>query len=139
MGISFGYSYEGETYEQSAYYEPNSWSGYYDSVAMTAIANGPGANQISITLGPRFEPSTCFMVSSYLQGSTPDFPIQGGVFPHYAPGANPVTNTDGVELEAMGAEWVLTGPDDEYYGYELFIEELGFPNLIPQIPIPCPT
>jgi hypothetical protein len=49
-----------------------------------------------------------------------------------------VTNTDGVELAAMGAEWVLVDPNSEYYGYELFIDEFGFPNLDPQIPIPCP-
>lgn len=138
MGQTFQYMDEGMTIEQSAYYEPNTRVGYYDAVGMMAIANGPGTDQVSITLAPAFAPLTCTFVANSNEGSSPEFPIEAAVFPHYAPGSTPVTNTEGVELAAMGAAWVLNGPDDEYYGYELFIEEFGFPNLVPRIPIPCP-
>jgi hypothetical protein len=137
MGQTFHYTYDGQYYAQSAYYDPNTWIGSYP-VGMMAIANGPRAEQISITLAPRFEPLVCTAVANSNEGSMPDFPIEAAVFPHYAPGTTPVTNTDGAELAAMGAEWVLTGPDDEYYGYEMFVDGFRFPNLIPQIPILCP-
>lgn len=137
-GVSFSYTDNGELVEQSAYYEPASWSGYYEPIEMTAIANGPGENQISITFAPTIGYGICTRLANQIASSSPDFPIEGGMFPHYAPGTTPVTNTEGVPLAAIGPDWVLNGPDQPYYyGYELFIEQAGFPNLIPQIPIPC--
>jgi hypothetical protein len=133
-GISTVSSDEGE---QSAYYEPATWIGYYERIELSAIANGPGANQLSITLAPALAYGICYAVTSFVDSSTPEFMVEGGLFPHYAPGTTPVTNTEGVPLAAIGPEWVLTGPDEPYYGYELFLEQAGFPNLIPQIPIAC--
>ena len=139
FGLSFSYTDNGEVVEQSAYYDPPTRFGSYYPMEFTAIANGPGENQISITLTPPIDYFICTEVANSVEGSTPDFPIEGGLFPHYAPGTTPVTNTAGEELAPIGPDWVLSGPDDPpYYGYELFIEEAGFPNLIPQIPIPCP-
>lgn len=138
FGLSFSYSDAGETVEQSAYYEPASRFGSYYPIVLTAIANGPGENQISITLEPPIDYVICTSVANAIE-STAEFQGEGGLYPHYAPGTTPVTNTAGEELAAIGADWVLSGADDPpYYGYELFIEEAGFPNLMPRIPIPCP-
>jgi hypothetical protein len=138
MGVSMSYMDGEQLVEQSAYYEPATWVGYYEPVEMSAIANGPGENQITLSFETAIGYVICTSVENHVNSGSPGFMVEGGLFPHYAPGSTPVANTEGEPLAAIGPEWVLTGPDQPYYyGYELFIEEAGFPNLVPQIPIPC--
>ncbi len=76
------------------------------------------------------------ILESYVAGSTPEFTIEGHFFPHYAPGDSPVISKSGDELAPIGPDWALI--TDDYDLYFEFVEEFGFPNLNPQVPIPCP-
>lgn len=60
------------------------------------------------------------------------------LFPHYAPGETPLRSTSGLELAAIGPEWVLFEGDPNFLGGgSLDVDGWGFENLDPQVPIPC--
>lgn len=129
---------DGSVHVDAYYWEPNVYGdeNYYDGpaepVGMTAIAAGPMPNQISITLAPKFEVMNCQSLSKYVAMLEADFDTQGHFFPHYAPGGMPLKGSNGVALEPIGPDWVLT--NDSY----LEADDFDWPKLNPQIPIPCP-
>jgi hypothetical protein len=132
--ITMAYEYDGMTYDYSYYCDPNVLVQPYNSaIAMVAIANGPDSNQISLTLDPVFDADACESLETMLGGLEPGAMMpEAHVFPHYAPGATPLTSKGGSELAAIGPDWVLEAMDSET------VPTYGWPDLDPQIPIPCP-
>lgn len=133
LALTLTYDYMGMLYNNSYYSDPNTYFEQYAMpVGMAAIANGPNAEQISLTLDPMFDADSCPGLEYTLSQVSPEATAEGHFFPHYAPGDIPVTSAGGVELAPIGPDWVLGG---ESYSD---IEEFGWPNLDPQVPIPCP-
>ncbi len=131
--ISYAWTYSvmyKQLYEVSYYIDPNNDFGG-TPVAMTAIANGPNPDQISLDLMPGVDPGICTTIQNYIEGANLGVTVDAGLFPHYSPGATPVTSEGGIDLLPIGPEWVEV---DSYY---LQFDVFHWPNLDPQIPIPC--
>lgn len=133
MALSMSVNYMGMQYDVSYYSDPNVYVDYEAMpIGMMAIANGPNADQISLTLAPVFNVDACAELEYALTQVPPEATADGHFFPHYAAGNIPVTSEGGTELAAIGPDWVL---NPENY---VQIDMSGWPNLDPQIPIPCP-
>jgi hypothetical protein len=116
-------------YEMSYYIDPNYVTEM--TVQMVGISNGPNPEQISLDLSPAVDLGICTIIQDYIDGAALGMMADAALFPHYSPGATPVTSSGGVELAPIGPEWVEV---DNYY---LLIEEYHWPNLDPQVAIPC--
>ena len=117
--------------DYSTYADPNVFFTYDPPVGMLAIAKGPKPDQISITLAPGLSVDVCPLLADLLEQAGADYLLEASLFPHYAPGDIPLTSEGGVELAAIGPDWVLDP------GTVAHIEAFLWPNLDPQIPIPC--
>ncbi len=132
MALTSSYSYMGMQYDYSYYADPNTFFDEYAMpIGMMAIANGPNPDQISLTLAPGFNVDACAQLAGLLAEAPPEYMADGHFFPHYAPGDIPLTSEGGVELAAIGPDWVL---EIENYANA---DGYGWPNLDPQVPIPC--
>lgn len=124
-------------YEWSFYADPGVYYsyGYYEYSPLTISKVTAGNKDTDIVL--RFEepvdPQVCVWLAQLEEIYENDPSQQGKValFTHYSPGEVPVESVDGEVLGAMGAEWV------EYEGAFMNVDEYGWPNLDPQVAIPC--
>jgi hypothetical protein len=117
-------------YEVSYYIDPNDYVGN-SMVDLVGISNGPGPDQLSLELAPALDSNICTAIDEFIAGAPPNGMVDAALFPHYSPGAEPVMSEGGAELAPIGPDWVLT---DQNY---LLVEEFHWPNLDPQVPIPC--
>jgi hypothetical protein len=124
----------GMSYDVSYYSDPNTYIDYdAPAIGMMAITNGPAPEQLSLALDPAFDPEACIVLEDAIAEAPPEATmVEGHFFPHYAPGNIPVTSEGGASLGEIGPDWVLEPMNS------LSVEAVGFPNLDPQIPIPCP-
>jgi hypothetical protein len=137
--------YYGYAYKSARYSDPNIYLGYdyyyygygYKPLVADLIANGKKATDILLRFVDPMEADACQQYID-LQAAYADYDAQAnadakiGLFPHYSPGVVPVQSADGEVLAAIGPEWVeFGGTYMELYG------EFGWPNLDPQIEIPC--
>jgi hypothetical protein len=133
MAMTMSYEYMGMQYDISYYADPNVYvDGDAMPIAMTAIAQGPNPNQISLTLDPVFDLAACATLEDTLADTPPDAMVEGHFFVHHAPGDIPLSFEGGPELAAIGPDWVMEPEISSY------VATFGWPSLDPQIPIPCP-
>ncbi|PRQ07869.1 hypothetical protein [Enhygromyxa salina] len=138
FGMTFSYDYYGYApkYENSRYVEPNVYFAYSAPANAIAITPGSQPTDLFVKFGVPIEPAVCTN-AAYMQqefenvNQLPEYEARAGLFPHYSPGAVPVTSAQGQALAPIGPEWV------ELQGEYLEIYEYGFPNLSPQIPMGC--
>jgi hypothetical protein len=138
-------AYYGYVYKSSNYWDPNTYLGYeyyyygygYKPLVADLIANGSQPTDIVLRFVDELEEGACQQFVN-LQASYADYDAQPnadakiGLFPHYSPGAVPVESADGEVLAAIGPEWA------EFPGQGMSLYyEFGWPNLDPQIEIPC--
>ena len=138
--------YYGSVYQSSNYLDPNLYLGYdyyypynpYSSKPLVPelVANGNKETDIVVRFIDPLEPEACAqfvqLQADYEQfDSQPDTDARIAMFPHYSPGAVEVKSADGEVLGAIGPEWV------EFGGPYMYDYEFGWPNLDPQIEIPC--
>lgn len=131
-------------YESSRYADPNLYLGYsyyYDPygakpLVVDLVANGKQATDIVLRFVDPIEADSCaefvHRQASYEEfDKQPNQDAKIALFPHYSPGAVPVKSADGEVLAAIGPEWV------EIQSSYMVEYEFGWPNLDPQIEIPC--
>ncbi len=128
--------YTNPDYASSNYVDPNYLAYIYDSYSASsfravAIVNGFDANQLALAFDYPLNPSSCDHLVSWQSGAWPEETRVAKLLPHYSPGAIPVRSEDGDELAGFGADWV------EWEGTILAEPGFGFPNLDPQVEIPC--
>lgn len=145
MALTWRYlGYYGYVYEQSRYADPNLYLGYdyyyggygFKPLVTDLIANGKKDTDIVLRFANPFEPDACAQFLELQEqyeefDSQPNSDARLALFPHYSPGAVKVKSADGEVLAAIGPEWVEVASN---YMYEY---EFGWPNLDPQIEIPC--
>jgi hypothetical protein len=134
------------TVNYSGYYGEYSWSFYvdpgvyydynyyqYTPLVVTKVSAGSKETDIVLRFETPVDPQVCDWLAQ-LEDIYENDPSQEGkvaIFPHYSPGAVPVESVDGEVLSAIGPDWV------EYESSFLNVEGFGWPNLDPQVAIPC--
>lgn len=124
-------------YSWSIYVDPGVYYNYnyYDPSPMvvTKVAAGKKETDILLRFETALDPQVCDWLAQLEEILENDPSQQGkvGLFIHYSPGAVPVESLDGEVLSPIGPDWV------EYDASFMSVEAPGWPNLDPQLPIPC--
>ena len=133
------YDYASSNYTDLGYILDYGYGGNPTRMTFSSIAPGASAEQVVLTTAAAID-SACEWASetrasfeSYASQSDYDITFEIELFLHYAAGEVPITAEDGGHaLADVGPSWVLDDALDDY------IEEYGFPRLIPRLRIPCP-
>lgn len=126
-------------YSWSLYVDPNVYYGAYgyynpsQTLEVDLIADGNMPTDIVLRFATPLDPNVCAWLAQVQADYEANPNLQGkvGLFPHYSPGAVPIKSVDGEVLAPIGSGWV------EYDSSLMSIEDYGWPNLDPQISIPC--
>jgi hypothetical protein len=140
-GYGYGYNY---VFESSSYWDPNVYFGYgyyyngygYTPLVADLVANGNQATDIVLRFVDPLVEEACpqfvqMQADFEFYNDLPEYDAKLALFPHYSPGAVALQSADGEVLAPIGPEWVEF-PSEYMYEYEF-----GWPNLDPQIEIPC--
>ncbi|MFV8752553.1 hypothetical protein ACNOYE_18555 [Nannocystaceae bacterium ST9] len=153
--ISYAHSerqvYEGNVYAYTWYVDPNVFMvdpdcepiygdicPEFEAHVVLGLEPGPIPEQLRL-LTSVLDDAACDKID-YEAGFPPEppFEFETHLFPHYAPGPTPLRSSGGLELAAIGPEWVLFEGDPLFEGGgSLEVVGWGFENLDPAIPIPC--
>ncbi len=141
MAISWHDGYDGYTFSYSNYYDLVFTSSYYtypySPFLITSVTAGGVVTDLILEFDQPLTAYTCDVLHEVqanieeTEQYDPTFEGRVELFPHYSPGEIPVRSAQGEPLAAIGPEWVEL---DNFY---MEVEEFGFPNLSPQIPIDC--
>lgn len=124
-------------YESSSnsYYDPNSWVGF-SALTVKSVAPGQKPEDIVLRFDAPVDPGLCQAFAEIEENIAywESYGYQGdiGLFPHYAPGDIPIKSADGEVLAPIGPMWVKEPLSGMY-----LLGAFGWPNLDPQVPIPC--
>ena len=128
--------YYGE-YNWSFYADPGIYYSYnyydYTPLVVTKVSAGNKATDIVLRFENALDPQVCAWLAQLEQDfeNNPSLQAEVALFPHYSPGAVPVESLDGEALAPIGPDWV------EYDSSFMNVEGYGWPNLDPQVEIPC--
>jgi hypothetical protein len=118
----------------TTYRDPNFFVGQYYSYGaqvgpfdLVEITPGDQATEVFLRAATALDPLMCDALA-YYEMYSPGYTF--GLFVHHSPGAIPLSSAGGEALAANGAQWVEQAAPVWY-------ADGNFPNLDPQIEIPC--
>lgn len=119
--LSMAMAYAYKLYAYAYYYDPGELGDTGELLTMRSLeAQG---DTLELELGQFIDPAYCAELQQEIRDmQEPGVRADGGLFLHYAPGERGIVDSDGNQMAAIAAEWVLhkrRGGDD---AYEMYVE-----------------